>query len=72
MMQVKEPSNENSRTNITNIVQKMENVSNFLLALEGLNFPKNATFSIADIESDSWDERYTPVAVSNFAGQKDQ
>ena len=53
--QIVEPSGENSRT--ANIVQTMENVSNFLTALEGLRFPKNSTFSIADIDSNGWEER---------------
>ncbi len=53
--QIVEPNGENSRT--ANIVQTMENVSNFLTALEGLSFPKNSTFSIADIDSNTWEER---------------
>lgn len=57
-MQIVEPKGENSRT--ANIVQTMENVSNFLTALEGLSFPKNSTFSIADIDSNSQEERWGP------------
>ena len=39
------------------VIQSMENISNFLQALQDLGFPQSAIFSIADIESRGWEDR---------------
>ena len=55
LLQVIEPNQVDSTTG--NVLQTMENVSNFINALQRLQFPTSAIFSIADIDSAGWEDR---------------
>ena len=55
LLQIIEPNQVDSETG--NVIQTMENVSNFIAALHGLQFPATCIFSIGDVESTGWEER---------------
>lgn len=44
----------------------LENVTNFTTALRALSFPASAIFSLPDLESTGWEERYVAPAPSSL------
>lgn len=44
----------------------LENVTNFTTALRALSFPASAIFSLPDLESTGWEERYVAPAPSRL------
>lgn len=54
-LQIVEPNQRDSNTG--EVIQTLENITNFIHAVQTMGLPSSSVFSVADIDANGWEER---------------